>query len=312
MIAPALKTKLLTLIALFEGSAGGRINTYDGQLLSLGTLHYAVGQGPGVRFLERVVALDPAGALSCLGPQFTQAIKAGQTVQFCRKHVAGSKRWDRAFVALSRLPAFAQADAELAENYFRIAEQIAGRYRLTSERGLAFAFDRAVQQGGKVRPLVERAYQQHRNSDEVTRMRALAEAYADSANPRWHDTVRARALTVATGSSAGTGYPGRVNLETGYGISAARPWVAPADPYGVVKLVVPGGGEELVWNGRDIYHQQNLRELVPQLRQVYPRCTGPHEYGGVLKVWHRCNGELVLERLPVDPTEGIPARPQTK
>ena len=311
MIAPALKTKLLTLVALFEGSAGGRINTYDGQLLSLGTLHYAVGQGPGVRFLERIAALDPAGVLSCLGPQFTQAIKAGQTVQFCRTHVAGSKRWDRAFVALSRLPAFAQADAEHAENYFRIAEQIAGRYGLTSERGLAFAFDRAVQQGGKVRPLVEQAYARTKSADEVTRMRALAEAYADSANPRWHDTVRARALTVATGSSAGTGYPGRVNLEAGYGISAARPWAGPADPYGTVLLVDPSG-KQVRWNGSDRYNGQDLRELVPQLRQVYPQPGGPWEYGGVLQIWVRRNGDMVLERLPVDPAKGIPARPQKK
>lgn len=74
------------------------------------------------------------------------------------------------------------------------------------------------------------------------------------------------------------------------GVEAAR------SGNGVVKLV-DGGGKEVVWNGADLYAGQNLRELVPQLRTLYPTAGGPWQYGDVLTVWVRRNGEMVLERL---------------
>ena len=78
-------------------------------------------------------------------------------------------------------------------------------------------------------------------------------------------------------------------------------------------LLVPGGGGEPVgWNGRDRYAGQDLVALVPHLQQVYPLPGGPWEYGSVLRVWVRRNGDMVLERLPGNPTKDVPARPQKK
>lgn len=79
-------------------------------------------------------------------------------------------------------------------------------------------------------------------------------------------------------------------------------------PQARVLLVPMGGGEPVVWDGRSRYNAQDLVTLVPQLQQVYASPGGPWEYGGVLRVWRRQNGDLVLERLPVTPGT-IPATP---
>lgn len=81
-------------------------------------------------------------------------------------------------------------------------------------------------------------------------------------------------------------------------VNAQRRWLAEQKPpEGRVLLVPPGGGEPVEWNGSDIYNKQNLVELMPQLRVLYPSPGGPWEYGGVLKVWRQQDGDLVLERL---------------
>ncbi|GGN32208.1 glycoside hydrolase family 19 protein [Deinococcus daejeonensis] len=65
-------------------------------------------------------------------------------------------------------------------------------------------------------------------------------------------------------------------------------------------LVPKGGGEPGEWNGRDNpYGGVTLSDaLSEQLRTVYPPGSGPHEYQG-LRIWHRRNGDLVLERRPL-------------
>ncbi len=75
-------------------------------------------------------------------------------------------------------------------------------------------------------------------------------------------------------------------------------------------LLVPKNGGELVeWNGKDNpYGGVTLSDaLAEQLRTVYPAGTGPHDHQG-LRVWHRRNGDLVLER----GTPPIPALPPRK
>lgn len=65
-------------------------------------------------------------------------------------------------------------------------------------------------------------------------------------------------------------------------------------------LVPKGDGEPAEWNGRDNpYGGVSLSDaLAEQLRTIYPAGSGPHEYLGV-RIWHRRNGDLVLERRPL-------------
>ncbi|TDE87341.1 glycosyl hydrolase [Deinococcus sp. S9] len=296
-----LKTRLLAMIALFEGSSGGRINVWDEQYLSLGTLHYAVGQGPGARFLMRVYELDPVGTLSCLGAPFVQAIKGGPASirAYCKANVWKTEnRWNKAFAALSRLPAYQQADAELAEPYLQGAVALARRYGLTSERGLAFALDRCVQQGTAVRGAVDQAYARVKGQDEVSVMAALAEAYAHTANPKYLDTVRKRSLTVAKGCSRLSGYPGDVDLERDFGLRLDRPWegVAPGVPR---VFLVDGGGKTVEWDGDEsgVYGGQPLtRAWFAQMALVYPPGTQT-QVGGV-SLERFADGAIRLNKFP--------------
>lgn len=223
-----LKTRILAMISVFEGSANGRINVWDEQFLSVGTLQYAVRMGPGQRFLTRIYQLDPAGFTRCLGVGLAAAARTGGAAlaTYCARNIwKTGNRWAGAFAALSRLPAYQQADAELSAGYFASAQAIAGRYGLTSERGLAFAMDRCVQQGGAARPWVDQTFRKlGSGKPEYEVMKALAVAYSQTANPKYVGVVQKRSLTVALGNSVYSGYPGNVNLERDFGISAGRAW----------------------------------------------------------------------------------------
>lgn len=112
------------------------------------------------------------------------------------------------------------------------------------------------------------------------------------------------------GRNRKTGKPnGLADRQARFGAAWKLLSVAPAPPTpGRVLLVPMGGGEPVVWDGRAKFGGQDLVTLVPQLQQVYASPGGPWEYGGVLRVWRRQNGDLVLERLPVTP-QTIPATP---
>ena len=223
-----LQARILLMVGMFEGSKNGTINVWDEQFLSVGTLQYAVKGGSGVRFLARIRQIDPEGFMHCLGTDFTRATVAGPEAlrEYCRTQVWKQlDRWQPAFRNLAQLPAYAQADSECAKWYLDSGMQIAEHYGLTSERGLAFAVDRVVQQGGKTRSEVELAVKKlGKGTPEWQVMKVLALAYAATALPQYAGVVRARALTVATGSSKGTGYPGKVDLELDYGLSPTVAW----------------------------------------------------------------------------------------
>ncbi|PIG96882.1 glycosyl hydrolase [Deinococcus sp. UR1] len=301
-----LTTNMLALIALFEGSARGQINVWDEQYLSLGTLHYAVGQGSGARFLQRVYQLDPAGTLACLGKDFTAAIKAGVPAikAFCRTRVwQTGTRWNGAFVALSRLPAYQQADMELAQPYLDAAQRVARRYGLTSERGLAWALDRCVQQGGSLRSHVEFVFkmlQPGLREDEV--MDALSRAYAATANPKYRNVVLARSLTVAHGNNLRSKYPGSVSLERQYGISGTRPWnpanaPAPAAPTGLRVFLEDPAGRNILWDGdqSDVYGGVPLKNAwLTEVRDTLKRGSRTALRGIYVTVFD--DGALLLER----------------
>lgn len=271
-----LETRILKMIALFEGSSGGRINVWDEQYLSLGTLHYAVGQGGGARFLMRVAALDPASFRAILGEDFYRAACAGvyAVQQYCRVNVwRTGAQWQPAFTRLARLPAYATADAELARPYLDGGQALAMHYNLTSERGLAFCVDRAVQQGPGVRESVDAVYVKlPLGWREGAVLSALASAYAQSANPKYRDVVLARSLTVAQGSSARSRYPGNVELERDFDLSAARPW----NGLGLPRVFLTVGTQRALWDGKPgaVYGGQALTpEWVSQMALVYPPGT---------------------------------------
>ncbi|WP_245808314.1 glycoside hydrolase family 19 protein [Deinococcus hopiensis] len=91
------------------------------------------------------------------------------------------------------------------------------------------------------------------------------------------------------------GYNGLADRERYYGLASTFLASQPAQAGRV--FLIDGGGKEVLWNGQPTkYGGVDLnKELVEQLRLVYPAPGGPWTYEG-LKVWRRQNGDLVLER----------------
>ncbi|WP_212648310.1 hypothetical protein [Deinococcus hopiensis] len=92
------------------------------------------------------------------------------------------------------------------------------------------------------------------------------------------------------------GYNGLADRERYYGLASM--FLASQSTQAGRVLLIDGGGKEVLWNGQATkYGGVDLnKELVEQLRLVYPAPGGPWTYEG-LKVWRRQNGDLVLERM---------------
>lgn len=225
---PNLITRLLALMGQFEGSKDGTINVWDEQYLSVGTLHFAVRAGSGYRFLRRIYDLDPVGYAYALGKPFAEATANGQAAltEFCRVNVwKKPNTWQPSFRRLARRAAYDQADRECAQSYIDGAIKIAKRYGLTSERGLAFALDRCVQQGPQPRRYVDLAFLKlPAGLPEYQVMKVLARAYAETAKPKYKQTVLQRSLTVALGNTTDSGYPANFTLFERFGIRPDKAW----------------------------------------------------------------------------------------
>jgi hypothetical protein len=239
-VRATLQLAALGIVSRFEGSANGAINTYDGQLLSVGCLQYALLAGSGVTFLTRIGQLDPAGFTAILGADFLAATRGGRGALLsfvqsrvttpCNSSRALLAQWQARFTRLSSTAAYKQADTECARPYFDTAARICLHYKLSSERAYAWAFDRAVQQGGSYRDGVEAANAQldlvHPDAAEWLRLKTLGNAYADSANSKYRENVRARTLAMALGGSAQAGAkPNGLAFDmAALGISPTVPW----------------------------------------------------------------------------------------
>lgn len=222
-----LATKLLKLTGSFEG--GGLAGDFDGQILSFGPLQWNLGQGTLQPLLRRALELDPRGFREAMATGFVMALRTDEALEsFVRGHVLSYGRprleWRRRFARLAALPACERACAEAAKPYLERAERDATRLGFRTERGLALCFDVAVQNGG-VRAEHERRYRArggHVLPMEWARLKAMAHAVADSANPQWRDDVLSRKLTCALGR--GTVHGRAYDLEQDFGLSYARAW----------------------------------------------------------------------------------------
>lgn len=234
-ISQELKVKVLTLIATFEGGWEAVGGNFDGQVLSFGPLQWNIGQKTLQPLLADLARRSPDVVARACGHEFLTAVRAGALESFVRTHVLTGTRvrneWKSRLAQLARTPEARDAFVRHADRYLRGAEGVCRAYKLSTERGFAFAFDRCVQQGWRIREDVSRALAafdaKQPDAAEWERLKVLAQAYAESANDRWEDDVLSRALSVALGgtdASRRTVHGRRFHLENDFGISYARPW----------------------------------------------------------------------------------------
>lgn len=228
-ISPALAPRLLDLVESFEG--GGLTGDFDGQISSWGPLQWNLGQGTLQPLLRHLVALDPGGVAQIL-PTLPTAVRSGDALRAWfeanvldqRNRAVATTPAKRAFAQLAALPAARETFTLFAQPYLQRAAADATRLALHTERALALVLDVTVQNGG-VRSAHERRYEQLRTPEnafhEWQRLKLLAIAVADCATPQWRTDVLSRKLTIAIGSSRGSGmrvHGMDVDLEEQYGI----------------------------------------------------------------------------------------------
>jgi hypothetical protein len=238
---PGLAKKLIRLTGAFEG--GWLAGDFDGQIISWGALQWNLGQGTLQGVLRRIYQLDPVGTQLAMGTSYCAALKTDQDLErFARAEILNGgkepgKSWSEKFSKLSRLEAAAQAMAEAAQPYLNGAEKLAKACRIDSERGLALCFDIATQNGA---PRNTHIFEYKRDLEEFKvkyhvkrrwyeilewqRLKVLAVAVADLANPRWRQDVLDRKLTVALGKGVVHGQ--NYDIEKDFGISYFRLWRA--------------------------------------------------------------------------------------
>lgn len=236
---PGLAKKLIRLTAAFEG--GGLAGDFDGQVISWGALQWNLGQNTLQPVLRRIYQLDLVGTQLAMGTAYCAALKNDNDLyRFARAEILGggkepAKPWVEKFSKLSRLEAAAQAMAEASQPYLNGAMSLANACRIDTERGLALCLDIATQNGAPRSSHIfeykddleqfRKKYHEKRRWYEIAewqRLKVLAVAVADLANPRWRQDVLDRKLTVALGK--GVVHGRKYNLEKDFDISYFRAW----------------------------------------------------------------------------------------
>jgi hypothetical protein len=91
------------------------------------------------------------------------------------------------------------------KDYFQPALVTAGQFALTTELGLALAFDIHVQDGGikqSARDQIAEEREEHSINNERDLRIIIANAVADNASDAFREDVRSRKLTIATGAGS--------------------------------------------------------------------------------------------------------------
>ena len=190
---------------------GSIAGDFDGQGLSFSALQWNLGQQTLQPLLLQMYSQHPDIMLRCFGVPHSMNLQSvlGQpkSLQLAwarsiqgTNHAIGAD-WAESFSALGLTAEWQDVAQHSASAYFDRAKFQARQLAVMSDRAIALLFDCAVQNGG-VRPL---ALQHCLDAflpawGDPERMRYIANAVADSSNPRWAANVRARKLTIANGS----------------------------------------------------------------------------------------------------------------
>ena len=213
---PAVADRCLQLTAAFEGHGFDRVQgNFDGAGLTWGIIGFTL-RHQGIRKVVRTIheqhpelvreafGTKTPELISIVGAPWKERLAWADSVSLGKTKTRLAQPWRRAFERFGAMEPVQALQVELAnKEYFQPAVQTAREYALRSELGLALAFDIHVQNGGvkkKVREQIRRIRQQHSIAGEREMRIILAHSVADASKARWREDVRARKLTIATGS----------------------------------------------------------------------------------------------------------------
>lgn len=209
---PTLFERCLSLTASFEGHGFGLLQgNFDGAGLTWGIIGYTLSNGEIQALLATAEAAVPGTLVRVMGPLAAQwQIQMGKSraAQIAWADAISSPankanvppEWKSAFARLGEEPIIKRLQMDHAyQSYFVPATATATKLKMTSELGIALAFDMHVQNGGARVAAVAAMQPQAGQIPEPQMRRELAQKVAANSAQRWQADVLARKLTVATG-----------------------------------------------------------------------------------------------------------------
>lgn len=202
--------KAILLTSDFEGSNSYSTiaGDFDGAGLSLGIIQFNIKSNSLQPLLQQMIQSYPEMTRNIFGENYedlTEMLANSLSDQLTwAKSINNSNNsivepWKSQFIALCQTSEFQKIQRSGIQDYINMAFSICDDYQLTTERGLALAFDIAVQNGS-----VKAAARKIINSkmtgttDYMDKLSIIANAVADASN--YPDDVRSRKMTIVNGS----------------------------------------------------------------------------------------------------------------
>ena len=209
---PTLFERCLGMTAQFEGHGFGLLQgNFDGAGLTWGIIGFTL-RSKGIQtILAEAEAAVPGTLPRVLGPllptwQRVMQLPLSGQIAWADSISSGPSKtrvppeWKDAFARLGDEPIVKRLQMQRAyDKYFVPCARSAWTLGLRSEVGIELAFDVHVQTGSFKPDAFALAAALPANTPEIERRRRLANAVADSANPRWVEDVRERKLALANG-----------------------------------------------------------------------------------------------------------------
>ncbi len=228
---PTLFERCLGMTAQFEGHGFGLLQgNFDGAGLTWGVIGFTLRSKEIQALLAEAETQVPGTLTRVLGPlagdwQRLVRLPLAEQVAWADSISSGGSKtrvpsdWKDAFARLGDEPIVKRLQMQRAyDKYFLPACRSAVTLDLHTELGIELAFDVHVQNGSFKPGAFALAKALPANTPEIERRRKLANAVAESANPRWVEDVRERKLALANGVGR---VHGRSYSLAGWGLSEA-------------------------------------------------------------------------------------------
>lgn len=210
---PSLRERALGLTSTFEGHGYTLAEgNFDGAGVTWGIIGFTLKGGELSQIVKAAYASDPALVRSCFGDATDTLLKVlaepqDQQLAWSNSVSSGASNGNLAepyrtgFRKLGESALGQQLQQHRVDaDYFTPALATAKAYGLTTELGIALAFDIHVQDGGINHTIGDKVRaQMHPGISEKDVRVLIANGIADHALPAWREDVRTRKLTVATG-----------------------------------------------------------------------------------------------------------------
>jgi peptidoglycan hydrolase-like protein with peptidoglycan-binding domain len=213
---PGIGERALQLTAAFEGhNYTLAVGDFDGAWLTWGIIGFTMAHGEVQNIIRAIDESAPALIGQAFGANAAalRSIVTGgadQQKSWAQANTTNggglAEPWKSAFAAFGNFPEVrAEQRRRAFDDYFAPAVKTAARFQLTSELGMALAFDIHVQNGGigdDSTAAIRSALARIANPTELQRREIIANAVADHARAQYREDVRTRKLAIARGSGS--------------------------------------------------------------------------------------------------------------